>query len=89
MASIASWVAIGGGIGLVAATASSVAFPAGRLGTTLAGAAGAFLGNGFFTLIADRHLSHVDPLSLVIAATMAVIVLAAVRSAQFAEPRPQ
>lgn len=89
MAAIASWVAIGGGIGLVAATASSVAFPAGRLGAALAGAAGAFLGGGFFTLIADRHLSHVDPLSLVIAATMAVIVLAAVRSAQFAEPRPQ
>jgi uncharacterized membrane protein YeaQ/YmgE (transglycosylase-associated protein family) len=89
MAAIASWVAIGGGIGLVAAATSSATFPAGRPGAALAGAAGAFLGGGSYTLIADRHLSRVDPVSLVIAAALAAILLAAVRSAQFAEPRAQ
>jgi len=73
----------------MAAAIASVAFPAGRLGAALAGAAGAFLGGGLFTLLADRHLSRIDALGLAIAATAAAVVLAAVRSAQFAEPRPQ
>jgi uncharacterized membrane protein YeaQ/YmgE (transglycosylase-associated protein family) len=89
MVAIASWLALGGGIGLMAAAISSVAFPAGRLGAALAGAAGAFLGGGLFTLLADRVLSRVDVLSLASAATAAAVMLAAVRSAQFAEPRPQ
>ena len=73
----------------MAAASSSVAFPAGRLGAALAGAAGAFLGGGLFTLLADRGLTRVDVLSLAAAATAAAVVLAAVRSAQFAEPRAQ
>ena len=73
----------------MAAAISPVAFPAGRLGAALAGAAGAFLGGGLFTLLTDRALSRVDVLSLASAATAAAVVLAAVRSAQFAEPRPQ
>ena len=89
MVAIASWIAVGGGIGLVAVAISSVAFPAGRAGAALAGAAGAFLGGGLFTLLADRALSRVDVLSLAAAATAAAAVLAAVRSAQYAEPRPQ
>ncbi len=89
MVAIASWVAMGGGIGLVAAAISSVAFPAGRAGAALAGAAGAFVGGGLFTLLADRALSRLDVVSLAAAATAAAGVLAAVRSAQFAEPRPQ
>jgi uncharacterized membrane protein YeaQ/YmgE (transglycosylase-associated protein family) len=89
MAAITSWVALGSGIGLVAAAVSPAAYPAGRTGAVLAGAAGAFLGGGLFTLLADRHLSRIDALGLAIAATAAAVVLAAVRSAQFAEPRPQ
>jgi uncharacterized membrane protein YeaQ/YmgE (transglycosylase-associated protein family) len=89
MVAIVSWLVIGGGIGLMAAAISSVAFPAGRLGAALAGAAGAFLGGGLFTLLADRALSRVDVLSLASAATAAAVLLAAVRTAQFAEPRPQ
>ena len=89
MVAIVSWVVVGGGIGLLAAAISPVAFPAGRLGAALAGAAGAFLGGGLFTLLADRALSRVDVLTLASAATAAAVVLAAVRSAQFAEPRPQ
>ena len=89
MVAIASWLAVGGGIGLAAAAMSSVAFPAGRAGAALAGAAGAFLGGGLFTLLADRALSRLDVLSLAPAATAAAVLLAAVRSAQFAEPRPQ
>lgn len=89
MVAITSWIATGGGIGLVAAAMSSAAYPAGRLGAALVGAAGAFLGGGLITLLADRALSRVDVLSLVVAATAAAVVLAAVRSAQFAEPRPQ
>jgi uncharacterized membrane protein YeaQ/YmgE (transglycosylase-associated protein family) len=89
MVAITSWVAVGGGIGFVAAAISSVAFPAGRPGAALAGAAGAFLGGGLFTLLADRGLSRVDVLSLAAAATAAAVLLAAVRSAQFAEPRAQ
>ena len=73
----------------MAVAISSVAFPAGRLGAALAGAGGAFLGGGMFTLLADRALSRVDVLSLAAAATAAAVLLAAVRSAQFAEPRPQ
>jgi uncharacterized membrane protein YeaQ/YmgE (transglycosylase-associated protein family) len=89
MVAIASWVALGGGIGVIAAAISPVAFPAGRAGAALAGAAGAFLGGGLFTLLADRALSRVDALGLAAAATAAAVLLAAVRSAQFAEPRPQ
>jgi uncharacterized membrane protein YeaQ/YmgE (transglycosylase-associated protein family) len=89
MVAIASWVALGGGIGVIAAAMSPVAFPAGRAGAALAGAAGAFLGGGLFTLLADRALSRVDALGLAAAATAAAVLLAAVRSAQFAEPRPQ
>jgi uncharacterized membrane protein YeaQ/YmgE (transglycosylase-associated protein family) len=74
---------------LTAAVISSVAYPAGRAGAVLVGAAGAFLGGGLFTLLADRALSRVDVLSLAAAATAAAVVLAAVRSAQYAEPRPQ
>jgi uncharacterized membrane protein YeaQ/YmgE (transglycosylase-associated protein family) len=89
MVAIASWIAVGGGIGLVAVAISSAAFPAGRAGAALAGAAGAFLGGGLFTLLADRALSRMDVLSLAAAATAAAVVLAAVRSAQYAEPRTQ
>jgi uncharacterized membrane protein YeaQ/YmgE (transglycosylase-associated protein family) len=89
MVAITSWLALGGGIGLLAAAISSVAFPAGHAGAALAGAAGAFLGGGLFTLLADRALSRVDVVSLTAAATASAVVLAAVRSAQFAEPRPQ
>jgi uncharacterized membrane protein YeaQ/YmgE (transglycosylase-associated protein family) len=89
MVAIASWIAMGGGIGLVATAISSVAFPAGRWGAALAGAAGAFLGGGLFTLLADRALTRVDVLSLAAAATAAAVLLAAVRSAQLAEPRAQ
>jgi hypothetical protein len=89
MVAIASWVAIGGGIGVTAAAISSLAYPATRAGAGLVGAAGAFLGGGLFTLLADRALSRVDVLSLAAAATAAAVVLAALRSAQYAEPRPQ
>jgi uncharacterized membrane protein YeaQ/YmgE (transglycosylase-associated protein family) len=80
---------MGGAIGFVAAAISPAAFPAGRAGAVLAGAAGAFLGGGLFTLLADRGLGGVDALSLATAAALAAVVLAAVRSAQLAEPRPQ
>jgi uncharacterized membrane protein YeaQ/YmgE (transglycosylase-associated protein family) len=89
MVAIASWIAMGGGIGFVAAALSPAAFPAGRAGAVIAGAAGAFLGGGLLSLLADRALTRVDVLSLAASATAAAVVLAAVRSAQFAEPRPQ
>jgi uncharacterized membrane protein YeaQ/YmgE (transglycosylase-associated protein family) len=89
MVAIVSWVAAGGGIGLAAAAITSAAFPAGRAGAAIAGAAGAFLGGGLFTLLADRGLGRVDVLSLAAAATAAAVVLAAVRGAQYAEPHPR
>lgn len=89
MAAVATWLVLGGGIGLMAATLSPARFPAGRAGTTAVGAAGAFVGGGVMTLLAGHRSGRVDFETLVAAAALAAVVLSALRHAQFAEPRSQ
>jgi uncharacterized membrane protein YeaQ/YmgE (transglycosylase-associated protein family) len=86
---IVSWITLGASIGLVASTLSPEAFPGGRVGALVAGAAGAFFGGGLLTLVVDRGIVRLNLASLAAATVTAALVLAAFRRAQYAEPRPQ
>lgn len=88
MTAIASWLAVGAAVGVFAGWLSPDAFPAGRAGGSIAGAAGAFVGGGSVAMIAERGVARVDFLSLAVACLTAALVLAAIRKAQYAEPRP-
>jgi hypothetical protein len=85
MAAIATWLVLGGGIGLMAATLSSARFSAGRAGATAASAPG----GGVLTRLAGQHSGRVDVEALAAAAALAAVVLSALRQAQLAEPRSQ
>jgi uncharacterized membrane protein YeaQ/YmgE (transglycosylase-associated protein family) len=85
---IVSWVVLGGLIGLLANRLLRVSFPGGTLGTIAAGATGAFLGGGLARLLANRGLAGFDTTSLLIAALGAIVLLSAIRTADYAEPRP-
>jgi uncharacterized membrane protein YeaQ/YmgE (transglycosylase-associated protein family) len=85
---VVSWVVLGGLIGLLANRLLRVGFPGGALGTIAAGATGAFLGGGLARLLAHRGLAGFDTTSLLIAALGAIVLLSAIRTADYAEPRP-
>lgn len=89
MAAIATWVVLGGGIGLIAATLSPAQFPAGWAGAIATGAAGAFVGGGVLTLLLGHGGGRLDVESLAAAAALAAVALSALRHAQLAEPRAQ
>lgn len=89
MLAIVSWIAIGAVLGVVLPALSPDVFPAGRLGALMAGAAGGFVGGGLFALVADKGTAKLGLPGLATAAVTAVVVLAATRRAQYAEPRPQ
>jgi uncharacterized membrane protein YeaQ/YmgE (transglycosylase-associated protein family) len=86
---IVSWIGIGAVLGVVSPALSPEAFPAGRVGALMAGAAGGFVGGGLFALVADKGTAKLGLPSLAAAAVTAVVVLVATRKAQYAEPRPQ
>jgi uncharacterized membrane protein YeaQ/YmgE (transglycosylase-associated protein family) len=86
---VVSWVVLGGLIGLLANRLLRMSLPGGRLGTIAAGATGAFLGGGLARLLADRGMASFDTTSLLVAALGAVVLLSAIRTADYAEPRPR
>ena len=63
--------------------------PRGAAVAAAGGAPGAFVGGGSVALIAERGVARLDFISLAVASLTAALVLAAVRKAQYAEPRPQ
>jgi uncharacterized membrane protein YeaQ/YmgE (transglycosylase-associated protein family) len=85
---VVGWVVLGGLIGLLANRFLRLSFPGGTLGTIAAGATGAFLGGALARLLADRGIAGFDTTSLVVAAVGAVVLLSAIRTADYAEPRP-
>jgi uncharacterized membrane protein YeaQ/YmgE (transglycosylase-associated protein family) len=85
---VVSWVVLGGLIGLLANRLLRLSFPGGRLGMIAAGATGAFLGGALARLLADRGIGGFDATSLLVAALGAVVLLSAIRTADYAEPRP-
>ena len=89
MIAIIGWIVLGAAVGAVAARLSPEAFPGGRAGGSVAGAAGAFLGCGLLTLVADRGVARFDLRSLAVAIIAAAMLLAAIRKAQHAEPGPR
>jgi uncharacterized membrane protein YeaQ/YmgE (transglycosylase-associated protein family) len=86
MTVIATWVALGAAIGLVAAIRSPERFPAGWAGAIAVGAAGAFVGGGLVTIFASRAMGGVDLDRLAAGGVAAAVVVAALRQAQLAEP---
>jgi uncharacterized membrane protein YeaQ/YmgE (transglycosylase-associated protein family) len=89
MTAIATWIALGAAIGLVAAIRSPERFPAGWPGAIAIGAAGAFVGGGLVTILANRAMAGVDLDGLAAGGVLAAVVVAALRQAQVAEPRAQ
>jgi uncharacterized membrane protein YeaQ/YmgE (transglycosylase-associated protein family) len=86
---VVSWVVLGGLIGLLANRLLRVSFPGGTLGMIAAGATGAFLGGALARLLAHRGIAGFDTTSLLVAALGAVVLLSAIRTADYAEPRPR
>ena len=86
---VVGWVVLGGLIGLLANRLLRMSFPGGRLGMTAAGATGAFLGGALARLLAGGGMAGFDTTSLLIAALGAVVLLSAIRTADYAEPRPR
>ena len=89
--SILGWIVLGVIIGALVNRFLPARFPGGLPGTVLGGAAGAFIGGGIFTVIADRPVSGFDLISLVIALFSAALLLSLIRKANGAgtdaEPR--
>jgi len=85
---IVSWIVLGAIVGFAVNWLVSGRFPGGIPGTVVAGAAGAFIGGAAFSLVADRAVSSLDALSLLIAFAGAALLLTAVRKAGYAAPRP-
>jgi uncharacterized membrane protein YeaQ/YmgE (transglycosylase-associated protein family) len=83
---VASWIALGALVGLVVHTRAPGRFPGGIAGTLAAGTAGGFLGGGIFTLAAQRGTLRIDLTALGIAVVGALLILAAARSAGYADP---
>jgi uncharacterized membrane protein YeaQ/YmgE (transglycosylase-associated protein family) len=84
---IVSWIALGTIVGMLANWLTPGRFPGGLGGTIAGGMAGAFLGGAIFSLVADRAVSGVDAVSLVLALAGAAVLLMVVRKADHAQPR--
>jgi uncharacterized membrane protein YeaQ/YmgE (transglycosylase-associated protein family) len=84
--SIIGWIVLGTLAGFVANRVLPGRFPGGALGTLVGGMAGAVLGGGLFSLIADRGVAGLDVVSIAIALVGAGILLTLVRWAGHAEP---
>jgi uncharacterized membrane protein YeaQ/YmgE (transglycosylase-associated protein family) len=84
---IVSWVVLGTIVGILVNWLLPGKFPGGVIGTVAGGMAGAFLGGAIFSLAADRGVSGLDALSLLIAFVGAGLLLMIVRKADHAQPR--
>lgn len=83
---VVAWLAIGALIGLLGSRLLRLRFPGGTWGTIAAGMTGAFLGGGLARLLSDRGLAGFDAVSLLVAALGALVLLTAVRTADYSEP---
>jgi uncharacterized membrane protein YeaQ/YmgE (transglycosylase-associated protein family) len=86
---VVSWIAVGALAALLVHALGKGRFPGGLAGTLAAGTAGGFLGGGIFSLAAQRATSRLDLTALLLAAVGSALILAATRSAAYAEPRPR
>jgi len=84
---IISWLVLGTIVGSLANWLIPGRFPGGLIGTIVGGIAGAFLGGALFSLIADRGVTGLDPVSLLLALAGAALLLTIVRKAGYAQPR--
>ena len=84
---IISWIVLGTIVGLLANWLVPGRFPGGLVGAIVGGTAGAFLGGAVFSLVAERGVAGFDLVSLLIALLGAALLLTAVRSAGYAQPR--
>ena len=86
--SIAIWIICGGLVGLLATQLRPGRFPGGTPGAMLAGVVGGFVGGGVFAALDDRSVNGFDPTTTVSALVGAALMLAAMKTADHAEPRP-
>jgi uncharacterized membrane protein YeaQ/YmgE (transglycosylase-associated protein family) len=86
--SIASWIFIGGLVGLFAARLRPGRFPGASLGAAVTGAVGGFVGGGVFTALDDRTVQSFDPVTALSAVVGAALMLSAMHKADYAESRP-
>jgi uncharacterized membrane protein YeaQ/YmgE (transglycosylase-associated protein family) len=86
---VVGWTVVGALAGALVHARVSGRFPGGLAGTLAAGTAGGFLGGGTFSLAAQRAKSGLDLTALVFAVVGSALILAATRSAGYAEPRPR
>jgi len=86
--SIAIWIVCGALVGLVAARLQPGRFPGGALGATVTGIVGGFVGGGLFASLDGRNVDGFDLTTAVSALVGAALMLAAMKKADYAEPRP-
>jgi uncharacterized membrane protein YeaQ/YmgE (transglycosylase-associated protein family) len=86
--SIAIWIVCGALVGLLAARLRPGRFPGGTLGATVTGVVGGFVGGGLFAALDDRNVNGFDVTTTVSAIVGAALMLAAMKTADHAEPRP-
>jgi uncharacterized membrane protein YeaQ/YmgE (transglycosylase-associated protein family) len=77
--SVATWIALGAFVGLVARQALGREFPGGAVGAVWGGATGAFLGGAGFTLVTNGDTAGLDARSLPAALLGAVVLVAIVQ----------
>ncbi|MDQ3933108.1 MAG: GlsB/YeaQ/YmgE family stress response membrane protein [Actinomycetota bacterium] len=85
---VISWILLGAILGLLGNRIVPERFPGGARGTAATGAAGAFLAGAFFSLLASGGSAALEPASLPVALAGGAGLLALVRKADHAEPRP-
>ncbi len=84
---IISWILLGTAMGILVNWLVPGKFPGGLIGTVVGGTAGAFLGGALFSLVADRGVTGIDGVSLLIAFVGAALLLTVVRIAGYGAPR--
>ncbi len=84
---IVSWIVLGTIVGFLVNWLVPGRFPGGLIGTMVGGIAGAFLGGALFSMVADRGVTGLDGVSLLVAFVGAALLLMLVRKAGYAQPR--
>ena len=84
---IISWIVLGTTVGFLVNWLIPGRFPGGLIGTIVGGIAGAFLGGAVFSLLAERGVTGLDAISLLVAFVGAAVLLTLVRKAGYAQPR--
>ena len=83
---IISWIVLGTIVGFLVNWLIPGRFPGGLIGTIVGGTAGAFLGGAVFSLLAERGVTGLDAISLLVAFVGAAVLLTLVRKAGYAQP---